>query len=66
MPHNDMDRMRAELANGKYTRWAAELSIDQLVGALWLLGEFSTRARADDYPWEAIGFAAKMWLEAKP
>ena len=52
MPQNDMDRMRAELAIGKYTRWAAELSIDQLVGALWILGEFSTRARADDYSLE--------------
>ncbi len=36
-----LDRRRLSL--GKYTRWAAELTDEQMYGLLWLLGEFGIR-----------------------
>ncbi len=35
--------LRSELGAGKYTRWAAGLSVDQLVALVWLVGEFTMR-----------------------
>jgi hypothetical protein len=34
---------RRRLSLGKYTRWAADLSDEQMYGLLWLLGEFGIR-----------------------
>ena len=36
-----IDRRRLNL--GKYTRWAASLSDEEIYGLLWLLGEFGIR-----------------------
>lgn len=36
-----LDRKR--LSIGKYTRWAANLSEEEMYGLLWLLGEFGIR-----------------------
>ena len=36
-----LDRRRLSL--GKYTRWAADLTDEQVYGLLWLLGEFGIR-----------------------
>jgi hypothetical protein len=36
-----LDRRRLSL--GKYTRWAASLSDEEMYGLLWLLGEFGIR-----------------------
>jgi hypothetical protein len=36
-----LDRRRLSL--GKYTRWAANLTDDQMYGLLWFLGEFGIR-----------------------
>ena len=36
-----LDRRRLKL--GKYTRWAASLSDEEVYGLLWLLGEFGIR-----------------------
>ena len=36
-----LDRRRLSL--GKYTRWAADLTDEQMYGLLWLLGEFGIR-----------------------
>ena len=38
---------RDQLRLGKYTRWAAELSADEMYGLLWLLGEFGIRTSAE-------------------
>ena len=38
------DDFRRRLALGKYTRWASDLSEDQLAAALWAAGEFGYRA----------------------
>ena len=35
---------RRRLSGGKYMRWAANLSDDQMYGLLWLIGEFGIRA----------------------
>jgi hypothetical protein len=40
-----LDRQRLRM--GKYTRAYADLTSDQLVGLLWLLGEWSGRAQED-------------------
>jgi len=40
----------AALSNGKYTKWMAELSLGQLNGLLWLVGEFAARSSADEFP----------------
>lgn len=34
---------REHLKTGKYTRWAAELSAEEMYGLIWLLGEFGIR-----------------------
>jgi len=34
---------RKHLSLGKYTRWAANLSDEEMYGLLWLLGEFGIR-----------------------
>jgi hypothetical protein len=36
-----LDRRRLSL--GKYTRWAADLTDEQMYGLLWFLGEFGIR-----------------------
>ena len=36
-----LDRKRLSL--GKYTRWAADLSDEEMYGLLWFLGEFGIR-----------------------
>lgn len=36
-----LDRRRLSL--GKYTRWAADLSDEEMYGLLWFLGEFGIR-----------------------
>jgi len=36
-----LDRRRLNL--GKYTRWAADLSDEEMYGLLWFLGEFGIR-----------------------
>jgi hypothetical protein len=41
---------RDQLRLGKYTRWAAELSADEMYGLLWLLGEFGIRTSAENLP----------------
>lgn len=40
---DELGKLRHELAFGKYTKWIAELSCDQLHGLLWLVGEFAMR-----------------------
>lgn len=37
------DEFRRELQTGKYTRWATNLTMDQLRGILWLVGELACR-----------------------
>lgn len=39
---------RGILRIGKYTRWAANLTEDELYGLLWLLGEFGIRTSASN------------------
>ena len=39
--------VRERLRTGKYTRWAAELSDDEIFAFLWLFGEFGIRTSAD-------------------
>jgi hypothetical protein len=39
---------RDQLRLGKYTRWAAELSDDEMYGLPWLLGEFGIRSSAEN------------------
>jgi hypothetical protein len=34
---------RSRLSLGKYTRWAADLSDEEIYGLLWFLGEFGIR-----------------------
>ena len=41
--HQPLVLNRDQLRLGKYTRWAAELSADEMYGLLWLLGEFGIR-----------------------
>jgi hypothetical protein len=41
---------RDQLRLYKYTRWAAELSADEMYGLLWLLGEFGIRTSAENLP----------------
>ena len=41
---------RDQLRLGKYTRWAAELSEDEMYTLLWLLGEFGIRTSAEHLP----------------
>jgi hypothetical protein len=43
-----LDRRRLNL--GKYTRWAAELSEDEMYALLWLLGEFGIRTSTENLP----------------
>jgi len=38
-----LDRRRLSL--GKYTRWAANLSDEEMYGLLWFLGEFGIRSQ---------------------
>ena len=38
------DDLRQELEQGKYTRWVAHLTEEQLVAALWVVGEYGLRA----------------------
>lgn len=45
---------REKLALNKYARWAKDLTTDQLLGLLGLIGEFSYRARPGDYPLEGV------------
>ena len=50
---DDLDRytkFRLSLAESKYTRWTENLSESQLMGVMWLLGEFTARATLADYP----------------
>src|SRR3954468_18951443 len=38
------DELRARLANGKYTRWAADLTVDEMVAVFWAVGEDGRRS----------------------
>lgn len=38
------DEFRRQVELGKYTRWATNLSADELLGLLWALGEYGCRA----------------------
>lgn len=38
---------RRRLSLGKYTRWAANLSDEEMYGLLWFLGEFGIRTSED-------------------
>jgi hypothetical protein len=42
----DRDRLRT----GKYTRWAANLTEEQVYGLFWLLGEFGIRTHPASLP----------------
>ena len=37
------DEFRRQLEIGKYTRWASQLTPEQMQGLLWALGEFGSR-----------------------
>lgn len=39
-------KLHERLALGKYTRWAADLTEDELTAVLWAVGEFGVRAQA--------------------
>ncbi len=41
--------LSAALRDGKYTDWAAELNETQLVGLIWLVGEFSVRSSGSEF-----------------
>jgi hypothetical protein len=43
----DDAELRELLAHGKYTHWAKDMTNDQLVAVLWLVGEFAVRYRSD-------------------
>ena len=48
--HNELLVMREDLRSWKYTKWAEDLTADELVGLLWLVGEFAVRSMESDYP----------------
>ncbi len=39
--------LQSELAHGKYTKWAADLTEAELYNLLWLVGEFGVRTPED-------------------
>jgi len=41
------DELRTELANGKYTRWAVNLTESELTSLLWMVGEYGIRSPAE-------------------
>jgi hypothetical protein len=41
--------LRTELGEGKYTRWMARLSDGELVGLLWLVGEYAARSDSQEH-----------------
>lgn len=45
-----VDNFRVRLAEGKYTRWARNLTLDQIEAVLWLVGEFGIRSSIEDHP----------------
>jgi hypothetical protein len=49
MTMTTIDDLRAELRMGKYTKWAATLTPEQMIGVFWLVGEFASRASASSY-----------------
>lgn len=56
--------LRELLQLGKYTKWAAELPVEQLAGLLWGLGEYGIRATPSNN--EAIlRFAKKIGLHER-
>jgi hypothetical protein len=67
------EEFRRRLALGKYTRWAVNLTEDQLEVILWMVGEFGCRAprvlkllksQRDEVGWKSVGFSrARLALE---
>jgi hypothetical protein len=45
---DDLAPLRERIANGKYTRWAKDITMEELVGMLWLVGEYGVRAPNQD------------------
>ena len=46
---------RKELRLGKYTRWAADLTPDEMLALLWVVGEFGCRSSPDDPEYPPLG-----------
>jgi len=46
---------RNELRLGKYTRWAADLTPDEMRALLWVVGEFGCRSSPDDPAYGVVG-----------
>jgi hypothetical protein len=46
---------RIKLKGGKYTSWAWDMSSDELVALLWMVGEYGIRSSVDD-PEETCGY----------
>lgn len=60
MKEGNLDELRLRLADGKYTKQYADLTLDQLHGLFWLLGEWSVRARSEVPVQKGLGGESRM------